>query len=55
MKVFAPVHRKQLPTYPRLADKRLGVSVNFDAAPIKDGISRLVNGLEAAGISVLSV
>jgi GxxExxY protein len=55
VEVLAPVYRKQLPTYPRLADKRLGVSINFNAAPIKDGISRLVDGLEAAGSHVLSV
>jgi GxxExxY protein len=41
----APVHKKQLLTYLRLADKRLGLLVNFGAAKIKDGISRIVNGL----------
>ena len=29
-----------------LADKRLGLPINFNAALIKDGISRIVNGLE---------
>src|SRR2546423_15466881 len=43
---FAPVHRKQLLTYLRLADKRLGLLINFNAALIKDGITRIVNGLE---------
>jgi GxxExxY protein len=42
----APVHRKQVITYLRLADKRLGLLVNFGEALIKDGITRLVNGLE---------
>jgi len=41
----APVHKKQLLTYLRLADKRLGLLINFGAAKIKDGISRIVNGL----------
>jgi GxxExxY protein len=41
----APVHRKQLLTYLRLADKRLGLLINFGASRIKDGITRLVNGL----------
>lgn len=43
---IAPVHAKQLLTYLRLADKRLGLLVNFGAALIKDGINRIVNGLE---------
>ena len=43
---LAPVHGKQLLTYLRLADKRLGLLVNFGEALIKDGIKRVVNGLE---------
>ena len=46
VEVLAPVHRKQLLTYLRLADKRLGLLINFNAALIKDGIFRIVNGLE---------
>ena len=42
----APVHKKQLLTYLRLADKRLGLLINFGSAVIKNGISRIVNGLE---------
>ena len=41
----APVHKKQLLTYLRLADKRLGLLINFGEALIKNGISRVVNGL----------
>jgi len=33
-------------TYPRLAGKRLGLSINFNAEPIREGISRIVNGVE---------
>jgi GxxExxY protein len=40
-----PVYRKQLLTYLRLADKRLGLMINFNVELIKDGISRVVNGL----------
>ena len=40
-----PVHKKQLLTYLRLADKRLGLLINFGAELIRDGISRVVNGL----------
>ena len=43
---IAPVHKKQLLTYLRLADKRLGLLINFGSAIVKDGISRIVNGLE---------
>ena len=43
---IAPVHKKQLLTYLRLADKRLGLLINFGSAVIKDGISRIVNRLE---------
>jgi len=32
-------------TYLRLADKRLGLLVNFGENLIRDGISRVVNGL----------
>jgi GxxExxY protein len=40
-----PVHKKQLLTYLRMADKRLGLLINFGALRIKTGISRVVNGL----------
>ncbi len=40
-----PVHKKQLLTYLRLTGARLGLLVNFDSPLIKDGISRVVNGL----------
>lgn len=40
-----PVHKKQLLTYLRLADMRLGLLLNFGEALIKDGIHRIVNRL----------
>jgi GxxExxY protein len=43
---IAPVHKKQLLTYLRLTDTRLGLLVNFGEALIKDGIKRVVNGLQ---------
>lgn len=46
VEVLAPVHKKQLLTYLRLADKRLGLLINFHVALIKDGIIRIVNGLD---------
>jgi len=42
----SPVHRKQLLTYLRLADKRLGLLINFGEETLINGISRLVNGLK---------
>ncbi|MBP1468004.1 GxxExxY protein [Candidatus Chloroploca sp. M-50] len=46
VEALLPVHKKQLITYLKLADKRLGLLINFGAAYIKDGIVRLVNGLQ---------
>jgi len=45
VEVIATVHTKQLLTYLRLADKRLGLLINFGDALIKRGIKRIVNGL----------
>ena len=43
---IASVHSKQLLTYLRLTDRRLGLLVNFGETLIKDGIKRVVNGLQ---------
>ncbi|MHC4442302.1 MAG: GxxExxY protein [Planctomycetota bacterium] len=43
---MASVHPKQLLTYIRLADKKLGLLINFGETYIKDGIKRVVNGLK---------
>ena len=40
------VHKKQLWTYLRLAGMRLGLLINFNVELIRDGITRVVNGLE---------
>ena len=45
VEAIAAVHTKQLLTYLRLADKRLGLLINFGDALIKHGIKRIVNGL----------
>ena len=45
VEVVAPVHKRQLLTHLRLADKRLGLLINFNVALIKDGIMRIANGL----------
>ena len=41
-----PVHSKQLLTYLRLTDLRLGLLINFGENLLKDGFRRIVNGLE---------
>jgi GxxExxY protein len=45
VEAIAPVHKKQLLTYLRLTDKRLGLLINFNVDLIKEGITRVVNGL----------
>lgn len=40
-----PVHKKQLLTYLRLTDCRLGLLINFNVPLIKNGIHRVVNNL----------
>jgi GxxExxY protein len=39
----APVHSRQLSTYAKLANCRLGLLLNFGAATMKEGIIRVVN------------
>ena len=38
-----PVHKKQLLTYLRLAQKPLGLLINFNEMLLKDGIIRVIN------------
>ena len=40
------MQNKQLLTYLRLADRRLGLLINFGDVLTKNGITRIVNGLE---------
>ena len=42
---LAPVHYAQLLTYLRLADKKLGLLINFNSKILKSDIHRIVNGL----------
>ena len=43
---ITPVFQKQLLSYLRLADKRLGLLLNFGEETLKDGIYRVVNNLD---------
>ena len=42
---LAPVHYSQTLTYLKLADKKLGLLINFNSKILKDGINRIVNNL----------
>lgn len=42
---LSPVHEKQLISYLKLSDLKLGLLVNFNESLIKNGIKRIVNGL----------
>ncbi len=42
---IAPVHPKQLLTYLKLTDLKLGLLINFKEPLIKTGITRIVNNL----------
>ena len=46
METLAPVHKKQLLTYPRLSEKRIGLLINFNVVLIKEGITRIANRFE---------
>ena len=39
-----PVHDAQLLTYLKLANKKLGLLINFNVSVLKDGIRRKING-----------
>jgi GxxExxY protein len=39
----APVHKKTLLTYLRLADKQVGLLINFGEEVLKNGLHRIVN------------
>ena len=43
---IADIHKKQLLTYLKLRDKRLGLLINFNVELIKQGITRIANGLQ---------
>jgi len=45
VEILAPVHHKQVITYLKLTDCKLGLLINFNVALMKDGIHRLVNKL----------
>ena len=44
VEALTDVHHKQLITYLKLSDKRLGLLINFNVVSLKEGIHRKVNG-----------
>lgn len=45
VEALSPVHHKQLLTYLKLTDLKLGMLINFNVSLLKDGIHRIVNKL----------
>jgi GxxExxY protein len=43
VETISPVHPKQLLTYLKLTDKKVGLLVNFNVNLIKDGVTRIAN------------
>jgi len=43
---ISDIHKKQVLTYLRVSNLHLGLLINFGAPLIKDGITRVVNGLK---------
>lgn len=44
IEVILPVHEAQLVSYLKLADKKLGLLINFNVTLLKNGIRRKING-----------
>ena len=44
VEVVLPLHKAQLRSYLKLANRRLGLLINFNVERLKDGIHRIVNG-----------
>jgi GxxExxY protein len=55
IEALAPVHSKKLLTYLRVADKRVGLLMNFGQETLKEGIRRVVNGFPRCSPSRLRV
>ena len=45
VETLLPVHKKQLLTYLKLTDMKLGLLINFNEALLKNGIVRIANSL----------
>ena len=45
VEALAPVHKKQVLTYLKLTDLKLGLLINFNEEVLRTGITRIVNNL----------
>ncbi|MBN8692394.1 MAG: GxxExxY protein [Bacteroidetes bacterium] len=54
IEAILPIHEAQLVTYLKLADKKLGLLINFNVPLLKDGVRRRINGYLNERNSVLS-
>lgn len=43
VEILLPVHKAQILTYLRLAEKKLGYLINFNVPKLIDGFNRIVN------------
>ena len=55
VETLAPVHSKQLLTYLRLMDFRVGLLINFGTVKLVDGLHRIVNKLPPSATPSLRV
>jgi len=46
VEILLPVHEAQIISYLKLADKRLGLLINFNVAVLKKGFHRFVNNFD---------
>lgn len=51
---LAPIHDAQLLSYLRLADKRVGLLINFHVRVLKNGLKRIVNDFPDSALSACS-
>ena len=52
---LARAHSKQLLTYLKLTNTRVGLLINFGAPTLREGLRRVVNGFEPSAVSRLRV
>jgi iron complex transport system substrate-binding protein len=52
---LAPVHKKELLTYLRLTNLRVGLLLNFGAETMREGVHRVVNNYTASSPSLLRI
>lgn len=52
---LAPVHSKQLLTYLKLLDLRVGLLINFGSSTLKEGLHRIVNNYKPSASPLLRV